>query len=69
MLWHVWSQSEQITANVGWLYGVLLTTLDDADIPAISTANGDGIFALENLKAEFANAGLGEQQLDWKIED
>ena len=55
--------------HVGWLYGVLLTTLNDADIPAITTANGDGIFALENLKAEFANAGLGEQQLDWKIED
>ena len=55
---------QQITADIGWLYGVLLTTVNDADIPAITTANSDGIFALKNLKSEFANAGLGEQQLD-----
>ena len=60
---------QQIKADISWLYGVLLTTLNDADIPAVTPANGDGIFALDNLKNEFANAGLGAQQLEWKIED
>ena len=55
------SSLQQIKADIDWLYGVLLTTLNDANIPAVIMANGDGIFALENLKSEFANAGLGEQ--------
>ena len=54
----------QISSDISWLNSAILTTLADADIPEVHTANGDGIFAHENRKQSFANAGLDIQQLE-----
>ena len=62
--------AQQCMFDISWLSGVLTTTIDDPEnIPEITSARGDGVYAVVNLLAAFVNGGDTEQETKWKLRD
>ena len=55
----------QIRADINWLLGVITTIVHNLEDPAITSAAGDGIIALENLIATYSNSGQTFDAVLW----